>query len=258
MKVELCLAPNPGPYTGPGTNTWIVSSSEAAVVIDPGPTIPAHLDAIESSLRGLEPVAVLVTHTHPDHAPAANPLASSLGVPAAGFGPGPEFEPDLVLEHGSIVGFGAEAVSVVATPGHTPDHLCYRVGDVLFTGDHVMGGSTVIVDDMGDYLKSLRLIRGVGLERIYPGHGPVIDDPDSVVAEYIAHRLDREAQILRAIDSGAGSVGAIVQSVYSDVAPVLHPAAAISVGAHLRKLAADGVVEDDPAGFTWESGVARS
>ena len=250
MKVGVVLAPNPGLMTGPGTNTWVVSSEGEAVVVDPGPVIEAHLAAVEAALGGLSPVAVVVTHTHPDHAPAANSLARRLGVPAIGPAIGPGFRPDRLIADGDGVGFGGRRLVALATPGHTADSTCYRVEDALFTGDHIMGGSTVMVEDMKDYLDSLRAVQGTGLRVIYPGHGPIIDAPDRVVGEYLAHRLEREAQIVEAVRSGAGSVGEVVERVYADVDPALHAPAAVSVDAHLRKLAAEGVVSYGGGGWS--------
>ena len=242
MKVALFLAPNPGLMTGPGTNTWVVSSEGEAIVVDPGPEIPQHLDAIEAAVDGLEVMAVVVTHTHPDHAPAATPLGRRLGVPVIGPAAGPGFRPDRVIADGDGVEFGGHRLVALATPGHTADSTCYRVDDALFTGDHIMGGSTVMVEDMTDYLRSLRALQGIGLRVIYPGHGPIIAEPDGVVGEYLSHRLEREAQILAAVRSGAATVGAVVERVYADVDPALHLPASVSVDAHLRKLAADGLV----------------
>lgn len=257
MNIDLVLAPNPGLFTGPGTNTWIISSEGEAIVIDPGPDIADHVDAIVDSLDGLKLVAVLVTHTHPDHAPAANGLAARLGVPAVGFGTGPGFRPDRTIADGESVVFGAVEAVCVTTPGHTPDSISFRVGDALFAGDHIMGGSTVVIEDMGDYLNSLRRLEGIGLTALHPGHGPVVDAPDALLADYLEHRLERERQILTALRSGARTLGEIVLDVYADVNPALHPAAAISVAAHLRKLASEGAVacEDDLA---WDSEVVAT
>ncbi len=255
MKISLVRAPNPSLLTGPGTNTWVVSSGLASVVIDPGPIIDSHLDGIRSALSGLDPVAVLVTHTHPDHAPAANGIADEYAVPALGFSPGPDFSPDRLIADGERIGFGTAEAECLTTPGHTPDSVCYRIGDTLFSGDHIMGGSTVVVEDMAQYLTSLRRLHGIGLEALYPGHGPVIDAPDALISEYIAHRLDREEQIISAIARGAETLGEIVTKVYRDVDPALHPVAAMSVGAHLRKLVAEErvVTDEDPR---WDSPVA--
>ncbi len=242
VAVTTVLAPNPGLYTGPGTNSYVVAAAGEAVVIDPGPTIPAHLDAIRRAIGASMPRAVLVTHTHPDHAPAANELAADLGVPALGWGPGPQFSPDGRLADGDLVRFGDAAAEAVATPGHTADHLCFQVGDLLFTGDHIMGGSTVVIEDLAAYLHSLQRLLPRRLRRLHPGHGPAIDDPDTVIREYIEHRLDRERQVLAALAGGAATVGEVVEVVYAGVDRALHPIAAHSVAAHLRKLAAEGRV----------------
>lgn len=242
-RVTVALGQNPGIFTGPGTNTYVLESRGRALVIDPGPIVDGHLDAVEATLGGLDPVAVAVTHTHPDHAPAANPLALRIGVPAYGFAPGPDFEPSRVLADGDTITFGdAEAVAL-HTPGHTSDHLCFLVGDLLFTGDHLMGGSTVIIEDLNAYLASLRRLLDVELARLWPGHGPHVDDPHALIREYIAHRLEREEQVVAALAGGAGTLGEVVLTVYADIDPALHRAAAWSVAAHLRKLADGGRVE---------------
>jgi glyoxylase-like metal-dependent hydrolase (beta-lactamase superfamily II) len=254
MNIEVVLAPNPGLFTGPGTNTWVITSRGESVIIDPGPVIDSHLSAIRATVSSADVRAVLITHTHPDHAPAANGLAEDLGVPAIGSAAGPEFRPDRLIADGEGVEFGGLEAVCVATPGHTPDSVCFRVGDALFTGDHIMGGSTVVVEEMSDYLESLRRLQSTGLQALYPGHGPVIDAPDATIEEYISHRLQREAQVLDAVGKGAGSLGAVVADVYRDVDPNLHPIAAMSVAAHLEKLSIEGKVEieSDP---TWESEV---
>ncbi len=249
MKVDRVLAPNPGPMTATGTNTWVVESGGECVVIDPGPDLPGHLDAVQRAVRNCRTVVVAVTHGHPDHAPGAPVLAARLGVPTAGPASG-GFRPDRVLADGDGIRFGTERLVAVATPGHTPDSTCYRIGESLFTGDHIMGGSTVMVEDMRLYLESLRRVQGIAPSVIYPGHGPIVDDPTAVVAEYLAHRLEREAQILAAVRSGADTVGGVVGRVYAAVDPALHPAAAVSVEAHLRKLAAEGLVRFSGGGWS--------
>lgn len=255
MRVDLVLAPNPGPMTGPGTNTWVVVAAGEAVVIDPGPVIHSHLAAIVAALAGVNPVGIVVTHTHPDHAPAATPLAKRLGVPTIGPGPGGGFRPDRRIADGDVVEVGGVRLAAVATPGHSADSMCYRLEDALFAGDHIMGGSTVMVEDMKRYLDSLRVLQRTGLRVIYPGHGPIMRDPDRTIGEYLEHRLMREAQILGAVRGGATTVGAVVQRVYAEVDPVLHPAAAVSVDAHLRKLADDGVVTYRGGGWSGPVGV---
>lgn len=257
MKVDLVLAPNPGPMTGPGTNTWLAVAGEEAVVIDPGPVIGSHLEAIVAAVKALTVVGILVTHTHPDHAPAAQPLGQLLGVPTIGPGPGGGFSPDRRIADGDGVEFGGATLVALATPGHTPDSTCYRQGDALFTGDHIMGGSTVMVEDMKHYLDSLRRLHHTGLRVIYPGHGSIMRDPDRTIGAYLEHRLQREAQILEAVGDGAATVGAIVQRVYSSVDPALHPAAAVNVDAHLRKLATEGVVDYRGGGWSGRVAVMR-
>jgi glyoxylase-like metal-dependent hydrolase (beta-lactamase superfamily II) len=182
----------------------------------------------------------LVTHTHSDHAPLANPLARELEVPAYGHAPGPEFEPDLRLTEGSTVTVGGIALEVIHTPGHSDDHLCFLTGRLLFTGDHIMGGSSVMVEDMGSYLRSLERLQGLDLDRLYPGHGPEVEQPQEVISWYIAHRLQREQEVLEAIAGGAVDVDSIVESVYWNVDRSLRPLAARSVAAHLRKLEEEG------------------
>lgn len=243
MKIERLLAHNPGPFTGPGTNTWLLDDgSGKLVVIDPGPIDPTHEQTINERIVGRDVLGVLVTHTHPDHAPMANPLARNLGVPAIGYGPGPEFDPDSVLIDGSELAVGQVTIAVVHTPGHSNDHLCFRVGDVLFSGDHIMGGSSVMVETMGPYLDSLRRLRGTGLDLIHPGHGDDIDDPDTIIDWYIAHRLQRHQEILVSIRNGARTVDEIVETVYAAVDSSLHPLAARSVRAHVALLIAEGQI----------------
>jgi glyoxylase-like metal-dependent hydrolase (beta-lactamase superfamily II) len=241
VSVERILANNSGPFTGTGTNTWLIDDASGEVaVIDPGPLDKAHETAIVERLGTRHAAAVIVTHTHPDHAPLANPLARELGVPALGYSSGPGFIPDERLHEGSVIEVGRARIRVIHTPGHSGDHLCFRVGDVLFSGDHIMGGSSVMVEEMGPYLRSLERLRGVGLRRIYPGHGEDMDRPDEVIDWYLAHRRQRHEEIYEAIVRGAGSVADIVTVVYAEVDPSLHPMAALSVEAHLGLLLAEG------------------
>lgn len=242
MRIDRVLAPNPGPFTGPGTNTWVVGDAQKVVVIDPGPRDSSHDEAIRRMIGDRRLTAVIVTHTHVDHAPLANPLAADIGVPALGHAPGPEFDPDERLTDGSVVPVAGEALVVLHTPGHADDHLCFRLGRVLFTGDHIMGGSSVMIDDLTAYLQSLERLKGETFDRLYPGHGPEIEEPAAVIDWYIAHRLQREQEILAAIDGGATSVDDVVEVVYAEVDSSLHPLAARSVTAHVKKLAAEGAV----------------
>ena len=240
MKVGRVLAPNPGPYTGPGTNTYVVGEDESVIIIDPGPIIASHEDAIVAAVGDRSVESVVVTHTHEDHAPLANPLARNLGVPAVGYAPGPEFEPDQRISEGSVLRVGSLELEVLYTPGHSDDHVCFRVGSSLFTGDHIMGGSSVMVTDLAPYMASLERLQTMHFDRMYPGHGPEIDAPGEVVSWYLEHRRQREREIVAAIDAGASTVGSVVEVVYADVDSSLHPLAAFSVIAHLRKLAEEG------------------
>ncbi|HUG07540.1 MAG TPA: MBL fold metallo-hydrolase [Acidimicrobiia bacterium] len=237
MKIERVLANNPGPFTGPGTNTWVLDDDEGSVVvIDPGPVDTKHARGIMEVVGDRKVEAVLVTHTHSDHAPMANPLAGDLGVPAVGHRPGPGFDPEIRLLDGARFDVGTLALEVIHTPGHADDHLCFRAGNALFTGDHIMGGSSVMVEDMGTYLASLRKLLGSGLERLHPGHGEEMDEPDAVIEWYVAHRLQRHEEIYSAIAKGADNVPDIVDVVYSDVDSSLHPLAGRSVRAHVTLL----------------------
>ena len=240
MEIERVLANNPGPFTGPGTNTWLLADSGQVVIIDPGPVDSTHRNAIERAIADRVVRSVLVTHTHPDHAPMANPLAEDHSVAAIGYGSGPEFEPDLIVGEGDELAVGGTRLRVIHTPGHSSDHLCFRVENVLFSGDHILGGTSVMVEDMGPYLDSLEKVRGIGIGRICPGHGDEIDNPDEVIDWYVAHRRQRHEEVFRAIQAGARNVSDIVEVVYADVDHSLHPLAARSVSAHLKLMSDQG------------------
>jgi glyoxylase-like metal-dependent hydrolase (beta-lactamase superfamily II) len=241
MRIELLLANNPGPFTGPGTNTWILDDGNGRVVIiDPGPLDRVHEEKILARVNDREVSSVVVSHTHEDHAPMANPLSRELSVPAIGYAPGPQFDPDQVVDDGASISCGELALEVVFTPGHSDDHLCFRVGNVLFSGDHIIGGSSVMVEAMGPYLQSLEKLKGTGLERLYPGHGDEIDKPDEVIDWYLAHRLQRHQEVLDAIIAGATTAEEVLEIVYRDVDKRLHPLAERSVKAHLTLLNDEG------------------
>lgn len=245
MKVERILAPNPGPSTGPGTNTYLVGDERGLAIIDPGPIDSSHEGAIIEAVSDRMVTAVVVTHTHPDHAPLANPLARELGVGAYGYAPGPEFHPDVRLADGAVIPAGGMELVAIHTPGHAEDHLCLQLGRVLFTGDHIMGGSSVMVDDLGPYMRSLERLQPLELDRLYPGHGPEMEQPQEVISWYLAHRRQREAEILAALRSGCHTIESIVETVYAQVDRSLHPLATKSVAAHLRKLSAEGEVANE-------------
>jgi glyoxylase-like metal-dependent hydrolase (beta-lactamase superfamily II) len=250
MRVERILAPNPSIYTGPGTNTYLIVDDGETLILDPGPVIAAHRDAILLAVADLRPVAVVATHTHPDHAPLANPLARTLDVPVYGHSPGPEFDPDVRLDDGDEVRFGDRAIVAVHTPGHTADHLCFRLGETLFTGDHIMQGSTVVMEDAAAYLDSLYKVRELAVTGIEPGHGEAIDDAGAVIDQYIEHRLARERQIVEAVRSGAATIDELVDAVYTGVPEILRPAAAHQLGVQLEKLVGEGEVEEREGAFT--------
>jgi glyoxylase-like metal-dependent hydrolase (beta-lactamase superfamily II) len=243
--ISRILAPNPGLYTGPGTNTYIIESEGEALVLDPGPVIDEHALEIVRALEGLQPVGVVATHTHPDHAPLANPLSTRLAVPVYGYQEGPHFVPDITVADGETITVGSIEVLAVHTPGHTPDHLCFRIDGVLFTGDHIMGGSSVIIEDAAKYLESLYLVRDLGVARLEPGHGDAMDDAAAVINDYIDHRLERERQILAVVAGGASSVGDIVDIVYAGVPAGLRDAATHQVMVQISKLFEDGEVSFD-------------
>ncbi len=253
--VRRLLAANPSPFTYTGTQTFILGSGEVAI-IDPGPDLADHVDAILAATRGEQIAAILCTHNHRDHSPATRALAAATGAPIVGCAPlaidddGPradasfdlDYRPDQILDDGEAYRVGDRTLIAVATPGHTSNHLCFALEDqgILFSGDHVMGWSTTIVSppdgNMTHYMQSLDKLLGRP-DRLYlPAHGPSIDNPHAHVRGLVAHRRLREKQILAGIGAGQGSVADLVASMYRDVDPGLHPAAARSVLAHLIDL----------------------
>ncbi len=252
MHIERVLAPNPGPMTLTGTNTYLLADGSDVAVIDPGPDLPTHLDAVYSRASELGRVTtVLVTHRHGDHLPAAMPLCARTGATLIGHA-------DLPGVHRPVVDnqvvFGA--LTALATPGHTRESMCFfdPTSGVLFTGDLVAGTGTVIVDDtpgaLASYIASLERLLTLEPGTIYPGHGPVVPDAMAKLHEYIEHRRKREQQVLAALsEDGPSTVDALVGRIYSDVAPNLVPMAARNVRACLDKLAAEARVS--AAGDRW-------
>ena len=244
-------APNPGVMTGPGTNTYLVGTGEVAVV-DPGPDDPAHLRRVEEAVEraGGSIRWVLVTHTHPDHAPGAVPLARRAGATLVGYGARDGFVPDVAAGDGWELAAPSFRLRALHMPGHASDHLCWLLVEqrICLSGDHVMHGATVVIrppdGDMAAYLSSLERLGSLDppLRAIAPGHGRLIGDPGTVVAGIVAHRLEREALVARALrDAGTATIDQLVGTVYADVDPTLLPIARHSLWAHLRKLAGDGL-----------------
>lgn len=261
------LARNPSPYTYTGTQTYLVGVEEL-VVIDPGPDLPDHVDAIVAAIAGRKVAAIACTHTHRDHSPAAAPLKARIGAPIIGCAPlaldavGPradaafdgDYAPDRVLADGEGIAFddGRELVAV-ATPGHTSNHLCYALDGALFTGDHVMGWSTTVVvppdGDMGAFMASLAMLRDRDDRIFYPAHGAPVTNPQQMLRGLLGHRLQREKQIRRLVAEGVATVPAIVAAAYPGLDPRLVPAAGGSVTAHLLDLERRGLVQQ--AGDLW-------
>ena len=257
--VTRITAPNPGAMTGPGTNTYLVGHDELAVV-DPGPAIESHVEAILS--EGKKKIRwILCTHTHVDHSPAAALLQAATGAQVLGrpapAGQDATFKPDRVLGHGERIELPGAALRAIHTPGHASNHLCYLLEEtrMLFTGDHVMQGSTVVINppdgDMRAYLASLETLLAEDLAIIAPGHGYLIGAPHQEIRRIVAHRLTREAKVKAALHKlGAAPLEGLLPLVYDDVPERMHRWAARSLAAHLDKLVADGAVRAGRAGYT--------
>jgi glyoxylase-like metal-dependent hydrolase (beta-lactamase superfamily II) len=259
--IRRLIARNPGPFTFTGTGTYIVGQGEVAV-IDPGPLLDDHLEALLDALAGETVSHILITHTHMDHSPLAARLRARTGAPTFAFGPhgagraatevkveeggDRDFRPDHKVRDGDVIEGKGWTMECVYTPGHTSNHMSFALQQerALFTGDHVMGWSTSVVappdGDMGAYIASLRKL----LERddavLWPAHGPPVRDPKPFVKAFIAHRQAREEQILRCLKDGIGRIPEMVAVMYRDVDPRLHPAAALSVHAHLVHMVETG------------------
>ena len=251
-RVRRLTAPNPGYMTGPGTNSYLVGAGDALAVIDPGPDDATHIEALLKETGG-QLRYILATHTHMDHSPAARRLKELTGAEVLGMPAPPharqdqEFAPDRVLRHGERIAIGDATLRVVHTPGHASNHLCYLLEEekMLFTGDHVMQGSTVVINppdgNMQAYFDALRALLLEDLDWLAPGHGFLIDQPHSAVRRLLAHRQTREDKVLRALrQAGSGTLATLLALVYDDVPPERHAMATRSLLAHLEKLAAEG------------------
>lgn len=265
--VHRLLAGNPSPFTYTGTQTYLVGTSDLAV-IDPGPDLAAHVDAIVTAIAGRPVRAIVCTHTHIDHSPAAAELKARTGAPIIGCAPlalddsGPRadasfdrsYAPDEAMGEGDRLEGEGWTLNAIPTPGHTSNHLCFALPEAraLFTGDHVMGWSTSVVvppdGNMAHYLESLeRLMNRDEDETYYSAHGEPIERPQRFVRGLIGHRKQREGQILRLLERDVGVIPDMVLQMYAGVDPKLHRAAGLSVLAHLIDLETRGIVRRDDA-----------
>ncbi len=251
-EVERILAPNPGPLTGPGTNTWLFGRGEV-LVIDPGPLDQQHLDAVARAARLRGGAGMVVcTHHHPDHREGADRLAEMLGAPLAIYHRRAERSGELALEDGDRLLAGESWLEVVHTPGHSQDHLCLFAPreHILFSGDHILSGTTSVIwppeGDMAAYLDSLARVRDLDAEWLLPGHGEPISEPRKAVDALIAHRLEREGQVLEALGPDPVAPSQLVGGLYHGYPPEVLEYAAQTLLAHCIKLANEGRIERVP------------
>jgi glyoxylase-like metal-dependent hydrolase (beta-lactamase superfamily II) len=286
--VSRLLAPNPGPFTFKGTGVYILGAGSQVAVIDPGPALPDHIDALKRALGPRRVSHILVTHTHRDHSPAAaalkafsraktyglplrpslargpatgtSPVADGGGDPVLAEGMADEahdhdFVPDVAVTDSMRIDGDGFVLECVATPGHTANHMCYALVQekALFSGDHVMGWSTSVIappdGNMAEYLASLEKLAARDDEIFYPTHGSPITDPQAWLGQLIAHRRMREAQILAALADGGATVAGLVERLYPVIEPALRPAAAQQIAAHLHHLQARGRAAPDGEGW---------
>ncbi|MBM3585438.1 MAG: MBL fold metallo-hydrolase [Alphaproteobacteria bacterium] len=265
--IRRVVARNPGAFTFHGTGTYILGEGRIAVV-DPGPDLPEHVDALLACLKDERITDIVVTHTHLDHSPAARPLKAATGATVHGFGPhgagrggaletrveeGADmaFVPDQCVRDGDVIAGPGWTLEAIHTPGHTSNHLCFalREADALFSGDHVMGWSTTVVvppdGDMAAYMTSLDRLLARREGTLWPTHGPPVRDPAAHIAALIDHRHARERQILSALAIGPSTIPHLVATIYDDVPKYLHAAAGCSVLAHIIALVERGAVTCD-------------
>lgn len=256
--VKTIIADNPGPLTLDGSRAYVLGP-EPLLVIDPGPALGSHLDALEVALGTAAVAAICITHYHPDHAAGAAELRLRIGAALAATTDSAVRagldRPELEIEGGSSIEFGGGRIEVIAAPGHCPDHVCFYWPQrrALFAGDVILGEGTSMIappeGDMSAYMSTLRRLAELDLEIIYPGHGPTVEDPGAKLAEYLSHRLEREAQVIAALADGASTPAEIRAQVYPDLDPSLRGAAEGSVRAHLEKLVSEGRLVGKGDGF---------
>jgi ribonuclease/clavin/mitogillin len=272
-RVLTVLGKNPGPFTGPGTNTYLIGSGERRLLLDTGQGVAVYGELLEKALRelagGAGISAIILTHAHIDHIGGVAQVRNRFGKIEVYKMPWPERDGAAgtritPLEDGALIDIDGVTLRAIHTPGHAPDHLCYYLESerALFSGDVVLGaGTTVIPDDSGDlaqYMASLRKLLTLDLDIIYPGHGPTIHNPQEKIRQYIEHRMLRERQILKTLDGTPRTVAEIVRLLYSDVPENLHQAAASSVRAHLKKLKHERIVAEQEDGERWTLYQARA
>ena len=250
--VRRITAGNPGMFTGPGTNTYLIGDEEVTV-IDPGPALHEHIEVIIQASANIK--QILLTHTHPDHSPGTRLLQDNIDVPVFALitenskDQDITFTPERILIDGEIIANEYYSIEVIHTPGHASNHLCYLLKDekLLFTGDHIMDGSTVVIappdGSMQDYIDSLAKLKEYDLNKIAPGHGELIDEPYAVVDWIIKHRFERESKVIDVLKQhNSGDLNTLVKDIYADVDSMLHPVAKWSLESHLIKLMDEGVV----------------
>jgi glyoxylase-like metal-dependent hydrolase (beta-lactamase superfamily II) len=232
-------ADNPGPYTLDGTNTWVIGR-DPAWVVDPGPALDEHLDAVAAEVEARGGAGgIALTHDHDDHVEGVAALRERLGGPPVAAA---RFPGDVALADGDVFG----PLRALAMPGHADDHLAFVAGAAAFTGDAVLGqGSVFVASRLGEYLGALEALRSLGLAVLCPGHGPPVWDPDAKLGEYLAHRAERERKLLAALDEGARTEDELLDTAWADAPAALRAAAALTLRAHAGKLRDEGRLPDD-------------